>query len=201
MLKSFDKDKNGSIELSEMGTEKLNDKIMYRLFKALDKLQGNNDGVLTEDEWNKALVSEGKTGGLVRTRLGGRGDVTATHVGWRHSKGLPYVTAPVLYENILYSVRDGGILSAFNPETGQVLREERLKDALGPYYASPVAGDGKIYFISQEGKVTVLKPGADWSVLSTGELDAPVIATPAIAGSRIYVRTETTLYCFGLPRG
>jgi outer membrane protein assembly factor BamB len=191
MLKQFDTNKNGKIELSETS----GDKIMYRLFKSADKIIGNGDGVVTEEEWNRAFSST--NGGLVRTRLNGRGDVTRTHVGWRYAKGLPYLTGPLLYSEILYVIRGGGILTTFNPETGELLRQERLKDAIGDYYASPVAGDGKIYFVNKEGKVTVIRAGANWEILSSGDLDEQVIAAPAIADSRIYIRTEGTLYCFG----
>jgi outer membrane protein assembly factor BamB len=191
MLKQFDTNKNGKIELSETS----GDKIMYRLFKSADKIIGNGDGVVTEEEWNRAFSST--NGGLVRTRLNGRGDVTRTHVGWRYAKGLPYLTGPLLYNEILYVIRGGGILTTFNPETGELLRQERLKDAIGDYYASPVAADGKIYFVNKEGKVTVIRAGANWEILSSGDLDEQVIAAPAIADSRIYIRTEGTLYCFG----
>jgi outer membrane protein assembly factor BamB len=75
-----------------------------------------------------------------------------------------------------------------------------VKDALGEYYASPVAGDGKIYLASLEGKVTVLKAGADWEVLSTGDLGEAVVATPAIADRRVFIRTEGRLYAFGSAR-
>jgi outer membrane protein assembly factor BamB len=191
MLKQFDTNKNGKIELSETS----GDKIMYRLFKSADKIIGNGDGVVTEEEWNRAFSST--NGGLVRTRLNGKGDVTQTHVGWRYAKGLPYLTGPLLYNEILYVIRGGGILTTFNPETGELLRQERLKDAIGDYYASPVAADGKIYFVNKEGKVTVIRAGANWEILSSGDLDEQVIAAPAIADSRIYIRTEGTLYCFG----
>jgi len=78
-----------------------------------------------------------------------------------------------------------------------VLREARLEDAIGEYYANPVAGDGKIYFVSEEGKISVVKAGAEWETSSSGEVEGSVIATPAIANSRIYVRTDENLYCFG----
>jgi len=197
MLTQFDKDKNGTIEMTEVGNEKINDQIMRRVFKSIDQNSGNGDGVVTEEEFKRAF-NPGGAGGLVRTRLGGRGDVSQTHVGWKHTKGLPYVTAPVLYSGILYVIRNGGILSTFNPETGGLLREERLKDAIGDYYAQPVAGDGKIYLVSHEGKVTVIQAGEKWEVLSSGELDEKVIATPAISGGHIFVRTDGTLYCFGV---
>ena len=197
MLDAFDKNKNGRIELSEVSGDSVNDRIMYRLFKSIDKISGNGDGVLTEEEWNRAFDPHNPGGGLVRTRLDGKGDVSATHVVWRYKKGLPYVTGALLYENVLYVIASGGILTTFNPDTGEVLRKERLKDAIGDFYASPVAGDGKIYFINHDGKTTVLRAGANWETLSSGDLDEVAIATPAIARSRVYVRTEGTLYCFG----
>jgi outer membrane protein assembly factor BamB len=169
---------------------------MYRIFKSIDKIRGNGDGVLTADEWDRAFDSKQPGGGLVRTRLDGKGDVSQTHVVWRYTKGLPYVTAPLLYDKILYVIRNGGILAAIDPENGKLLREARLKDAIGEYYAQPVAGDGKIYFVNKEGKVTVIRPGVEWEELSTGDLEEQVIATPAIAGNRVYIRTEGTLYCF-----
>jgi outer membrane protein assembly factor BamB len=198
MLSQFDKNKDGRIQLTEVEGEGVNQQIMYRLFKAIDTHAGDGDGVLTEEEFNRSFSPEQSAGGLVRVRLNGQGDVSTTHVQWRHTRGLPYVTAPLLYENILYVIRNGGILTTFHPETGKVLREARLKDALGEYYASPVAADGKIYFVSKEGKITVIKAGQDWEVLSTGDLDEQVIATPAIAGGRIFVRTQEHLYSFGL---
>lgn len=197
MLAQFDKNKNGKIELSEVAGESINEKIMYRLFKSIDKNSGNGDGVMTEDEWNRAFGPDTPGGGLVRTNLNGKGDISQTHVAWRFTKGIPYVTGALLYDNVLYVIRTGGILYTFNPDTGKLLGEARLKDAIGDYYASPVAGDGKIYFINHDGKVTAIRAGAKWETLASGDLVEEVIATPAIADNRIYVRTEGTLYCFG----
>ena len=74
------------------------------------------------------------------------------------------------------------MLTSLNPATGAILKQDRLTAALGQYWASPVAADGKIYMVSEEGKVTVLKAGAQWEVLATNDLDDTVFATPAIAG-------------------
>jgi outer membrane protein assembly factor BamB len=201
MLKAHDKDNNGRIELTEVAGEGVNDRIMSRIFRSIDKNVGDNDGVVTEAEFKRFFSPETFTGGgLVRTRLNGKGDVSKTHVGWRHLKGLPYVTAPLLYENVIYSVRNGGILSTFDPETGKLLGEARLKNAIGDYYASPVAGDGKIYFVNYDGKVTILRAGAEWSELSSADLGERVIATPAIADGRLYIRTAETMYCFAAPK-
>jgi outer membrane protein assembly factor BamB len=196
MIKPGDKNQNGKIELSEVAGESVDDRIMYRVYKAIDKTYGNGDGVVTEEEYNRAFSPDNPGGGLVRTRLDGRGDVTKTHVGWRHVKGLPYVTAPLLYEGVLYVVRNGGILQTFDPETGKLLGERRLGAALGEYYASPIAAEGRIYFVNKEGKATTIRAGADWEVISQEEFGEQTIATPAIANGRIYLRTEAALYCF-----
>jgi len=199
MLKQYDKNKDGKIQLSELTGDSLNDKIMYRIFKSIDKNTGNGDSEVTEEEWNKAFNAGEHAGGLVRTRLNGAGDVTKTNVLWRYTKGIPYVQSALIYNGLLYMIKSGGILTVFDPETGKVLRAARLKDGIGEYYAQPVAGDGKVYFISEGGKVGVIKAGADWEMLSSGEVDGSVVATPAIADSRIYVRTDENLYCFQSP--
>jgi outer membrane protein assembly factor BamB len=199
MIKDTDKNQNGKVELTEVAGESVNDRIMYRVYKAIDKTYGNRDEIVTEEEYNKSFSRNNPGGGLVRTKLDGKGDVTQTHVGWRHAKGLPYVTAPILYGGLLYVVRNGGILQTFEPESGKPLGERRLGSALGEYYASPVAGDGKIYFANKEGKVTTIRAGADWEVTSQNEFNEQIIATPAIAGGRIYLRTEAALYCFAVP--
>jgi outer membrane protein assembly factor BamB len=199
MLDQYDKRKEGKIRLADVSDKATGDAIMLRIFKAADKVTGNNDGILTEDEWNRAFDPKEPAGGLVRTKAGGKGDVTSSNVAWKYTKGIPYTSSPILYRDVLYLIRNGGILQTFDPASGKLFREERLKDAIGDYYAQPVAGDGKIYFISRDGKTTVLRASADWEKLSSGDLSEDVVATPAIAGSRIYVRTESTLYCFGVP--
>jgi outer membrane protein assembly factor BamB len=197
MLNQYDKNKDGKIQLSELEGEKVGEKIAHRLFKSIDKNSGNGDGEVTAAEWDKAFNPSQTSGGLVRTRLGGSGDVSATHIAWRYTKGLPYVISPLVYQGVLYVVRTGGIVSTFDPESGKLLREARLKDALGDYYAQPVAGDGKVYFISKDGKASVIRAGAEWEKIGAGDFDEQVIATPAIASGRLYVRTAANLYCFG----
>jgi len=196
MTAQYDKNKNGKIELSEVSGSRTDERIMYRLFKSIDRHFGNSDDAVSEDEWARAFAPNESAGGLVRTKIGGRGELSPA---WRTIKSMPYVTAPLLVDDVLYVVRNGGILATYNPETGKLLREARLKDAIGEYYAQPVYGDGKIYFVNKDGKTTVIKAGADWEQISAGDLDAQVIASPAIASSRIYIRTDGTLYCFAAP--
>ena len=97
---------------------------------------------------------------------------------------------------MLYLVKDGGILTTLDPRNGDVLKQARIPGAMGTYYSSPVAADGKIYAASLDGKVSVLKAGADWELLQVNDLGEDCNATPAIADGRIYLRTESALYCF-----
>ena len=115
---------------------------------------------------------------------------------WRYRKSLPNVSSPLLYQSVLYLVKDGGILTTLDPESGEVLKQARLNGATDRYYSSPVGVDGKVYLISQNGKAPVLKAGGQWEVLALNDLADECYATPAIADSRLYVRTRRTLYCF-----
>jgi outer membrane protein assembly factor BamB len=80
------------------------------------------------------------------------------------------------------------------------LKEGRSPGALGEYYASPVAADGKVFLSSVEGKLTVLKAGRQWEVLGVNDIGEEIYATPALSGGRIYVRTRGALYCFAAPK-
>jgi len=94
-------------------------------------------------------------------------------------------------------VNDRGIITSLDPASGKLLKEGRSREALGEYYASPVAADGKVFLTSVEGKITVLKAGAQWEVLGVNDLAEETHATPALSDGHIYVRTRGQLYCFG----
>ncbi|HET8549904.1 MAG TPA: PQQ-binding-like beta-propeller repeat protein, partial [Bryobacteraceae bacterium] len=134
--------------------------------------------------------------GLYAIRLGGRGDVTATHVVWRYDKGLPNIPSPLLYRDALYVLREGGILTTLDPADGKVIREARIEGAVDSYFASPVAADGKVITASQEGKVAVIRAGRQWELLSVNEFGEEIWATPAMADNQIFIRTQRALYCF-----
>jgi outer membrane protein assembly factor BamB len=191
----FDKDGDGKISPDELG----GDPLMLQFLERLDARFGNGDGVLDESEWKKAFGSMEGNGGMAAVRLGGTGEVTATHVAWRASKPLSHVPTLLLYHQAIFLIRDGGILVSFDPATGKVLKQARLEDAGGSYRASPVAGDGKVILVSESGKVSVVKAQADWEPISSSDLGETTTATPAIAGGRVYVRTARSLYCFSRP--
>jgi len=120
----------------------------------------------------------------------------AAGVAWEYRKSLPNVPSPIVYRNVLYLLKEGGIVTSMDPATGRVHKQARLSGALEPYFASPVAGDGKLYMVSQNGKVVVLRAGADWEILAVNNLDEECFATPAIAGNSLFVRTRSRLYRF-----
>jgi outer membrane protein assembly factor BamB len=157
----------------------------------------NHDGKMDAREWNFYRAMKTTQNSILAVRAGGRGDVTESRVLWRYRKSLPNVPSPLLYRNVIYLVKDGGVATTLNPKTGEVYKQARLTGALDHYWASPVAGDGKVYMLSQAGKLTVLKAGAEWETLAVNDLDDDCFATPAIADSRLYVRTRNALYCFG----
>ena len=96
--------------------------------------------------------------------------MTESHRLWRYQKSLPDVASPVLYKGALYLVRNGGIVTTLDPTSGEVLKQGRLPDAIDAYYSSPVAGDDKIYMLSETGKAVVLEAGSDWAVLGANNL-------------------------------
>ena len=94
-------------------------------------------------------------------------------------------------------IKDGGILSCLDTQTGQITRQGRLS-ARGKFYSSPVYGDGRLYLLSERGQLSVIDADSDWSEIAKADFEEDVYATPAIANGRIYVRTVGHLYCFGL---
>lgn len=156
----------------------------------------NKNGTMNERDWEHYRARRVSENSFMAIQLGGRGNVTETHMLWRHQKSLPDVASPLLYRDVLYLVRNGGIVTSLEPGSGRVLKQGRLRDALEGFYASPVAGDGKVYMVSDAGKVVVIDAGPQWSVLRTNDLKEDVYATPAIVDASLLVRTKSRLYCF-----
>jgi len=191
-LAKFDTDKDGRLSRAEF----TKDPDFGEHFGWLD---ADNDGFITRAEWDQKVKESITEHGVTASRIGGSGDRSANLV-WRYKKTFSNVITPLVYRDVLYLVKDGGIITTLNPKTGEVLKTGRTKDAIDPYFASPVAADGKVYLVSQTGKVTVLKADPQWEVLSVGDLDEPVQATPAIAAGHIFIRTQKALYSFGSSR-
>jgi outer membrane protein assembly factor BamB len=180
----------------KLSQEEMTDEKIKKDWKSYDL---DRDGILNDRDWRFYRSRRAAQNAVLAFRLGGEGDLTEKNFLWRYQKSLPNVPSPVLYDNVLYLLKEGGVLTALDASNGTVLKQARLQGALGDYFASPVVADGKLYTVSHEGKVSVVKPGKDWEVLAINELGEDCNATPAISDARIYLRTHQALYCFGKP--
>jgi len=190
MIRRHDKDGDGKLSKEEVPKNWLPGN--------WDMQDLDKDQLLNAKDWQYYSMRRTSSNSAMAIKLSGNGDVTETHVLWRYQKSLPDVPGILLYRGVLYLVRNGGIVQTLDPATGKLLKQGRLPHALDEYYASPVAGDGKIYMISRSGSVSVLEAGADWGLAAAGEFGEEVFATPAIAGGHMWIRTSTTLYDFAV---
>jgi outer membrane protein assembly factor BamB len=184
-----DKDKDGVLSREEAPTPHSRGNFPY--------LDLNGDGKLDASEWTTYTRVMRSENALLAIRLGGQGDVSATALRWKHQRSIPQLPSPLLYRGVLYTVNEGGILTTLDPESGMVHKTARLRGTADQYYASPVAGDGKVYIASNSGVVSVLAAGANQTLLAANDLGEPIFATPALAPGRLYLRTQSALYCFG----
>jgi outer membrane protein assembly factor BamB len=174
--------------------ELLQDKEIGEHFGWIDT---SDDKFITEAEWNVARALGMGAWGAVAIKPGSaQGQLPDATVQWRFQKNVPYIPAPLLYQGVFYMVKTGGIVTTLDAATGKVLKEGRVTGALGEYYASPWPPAGLVYVANVEGKVSVLKAGATWEVLSVNDIGDEIAATPALAGGRVYVRTRSAVYCF-----
>jgi outer membrane protein assembly factor BamB len=132
---------------------------------------------------------------MLALRAGGRGDVSTTHRAWSYDQG-PDVPTPATDGTYVYVVNDKGIVSCLEGKTGRVLYGPQ-RIALGTYSSSPVVADGKLYITNEEGLTTVLKAGPAFEVLAENSVGDFVLATPAVDGGQILLRTSKKLYCIG----
>jgi outer membrane protein assembly factor BamB len=197
-LKRYDKNRDGLVGRDEIsGTEPMDTMLSPK--GGFDAFDLDRNGRLDGKEWDVFRMMMASENGLLCIRLGGQGDQTSSAIRWRYQRPVPQVPSTVLYQGVLFMVNDSGILTSFEPATGSVLRQGRLKGAIDKYFASPVGADGKVWLVSQDGTVSVVSANGEWETLAVNALGEEVFATPAIAGDRMYLRTRTALYCFGRP--
>ena len=129
-------------------------------------------------------------------RLGGRGNVTQTHVAWRNERAMPYVPTPLLVDDYLHVVNDMGIYSCVEAKTGKMVSQSR---SLGSVYSSPVMADNRIYFFEDTGACSVIENKPQFQLVARNELGEDTFCTPAIADHSLFVRTKTRLLRIGHP--
>jgi len=195
-LKRYDKNSDGLVGRDEIsGTDPMDRMLSPK--SGFDAFDLDRDGKLTSGEWEVFRMMMASENGLLAIKLGGQGDMTGSAIRWRYQRPVPQVPSTVLYQGALFMVNDSGILTSFDPATGNVLKQGRLKAAIDKYFASPVGADGKVWLISRDGTVSVVSAKGEWEVLAVNTLDDEVFATPAIADGKLYIRTRGMLYCFG----
>lgn len=187
-LRDHDADADG-----RFAPEEIPDELARRWLRLIDL---DADGFIDPEEWAYYRAGRASRGGLYGYRLGGRGDMTEESFLWHHERAVPQLPSPLLYRDVLYIVDDGGVVSLFEPRSGELLDRGRVPGAIDDYYASPVAADGKVYLASATGKLSVLEAGSEIRPLAVNDLDDEIYATPALAAGRIYVRTGGGLQLF-----
>ncbi|MDR1963001.1 MAG: PQQ-binding-like beta-propeller repeat protein [Planctomycetaceae bacterium] len=131
-------------------------------------------------------------------RTNGTGDCTETHIAWEQKRNVPKMASFLYVKPCLYAANDNGSFSAYDAETGEFLWQKRLSGALNP---SPLYADGKIYVLSELGTTTVLKPAANPKeppeIVAENELGEHTLASMAVAGKQLFIRTDHHLWCIG----
>jgi len=170
----------------------------------------NEDGFLEGEELDLAFLDPDNVAGarfgeeeqsgrfIMAVRGGGEGDVTASHVLWRNESRAPDgIASPLVVDDRFFVIKSGGISSCFDAASGEPHWYQERVGGGGTFFASPVYGDGKVYVASDDGHVVVLEAGLELHVLADNDLGESILATPAIAGGRLLIRTRTQLYCLG----
>ena len=187
-LSKWDSNHDGKLSKAEID----NREVLERFYR----MDLDQDGLLNQQEWERqAAFFTRARNSILAIKPEGRGELPENSVIWKHDRGIPYVSTPVLYHSILWMVKDGGIVTKLDANSGKVLQEERVP-AVGNYFASPVAGDGKIYFASEPGTVSIVAADRDWKVISSREFHEKIFATPIACRGKLYLRTEQGVYCY-----
>lgn len=190
VIEEIDKNTNGKLEANELPKGPIQER-----FTQVDV---DKDGSITKEEYERFRGLFRKSQNVVLAiRPGGKGDITDTHVAWRNAKQVPFCASPLQAGGVVYTVKDGGFLSSLDAKDGKLIKRDRLGSGSGSYYASPVVGDGKVYLLSERGKLTVVSAVKEWEELASADFKEDVYATPALVEGKIYLRTAGHLYCFG----
>jgi outer membrane protein assembly factor BamB len=188
-------DRNGDGKLSRY--EISNPGVIERFFR----MDVDQNGVLDQSEWERSAASfrraQNRTLAIKPSNSGGEQEESS--VVWKCSRGASYVATPLLDHGILWLVKNGGIVTKISAETGNVLQEKRLP-SMGSYYASPVSADGKVFFASEDGVVSVISNESDWRTIASHNFMERIYATPLIVKGHLFIRTENALYCFQTPK-
>jgi outer membrane protein assembly factor BamB len=180
--------------------------------EAGDVLQGF-DLKTGERLWSSEVIGEGKAPSIVlgdgiaftsggwggkesikAFRLGGKGELKESNLVWEQRKGMPKVPSMIYMKPYLFAITDAGVATCMKADTGELVWQQRIG---GNFSASPVAAEGRIYFLGDNGETTVIKAGPEFEILAKNPLGEMVQASPAISQGQIFIRTERRLFAIG----
>ena len=174
--------------------------------KTFDRGDLNRDGFLEGKELDIAFLPPGNAAGaaydaktaedefVIAVKGGGRGDVTESHVLWKHpTKHTDHIVSPLVVHERMLLIKAGGIATCFEVAEGKPLFGPARIENAGEYFASPVYGDGKIYIAGENGNIVVLKDSLELEVLAVNDMGDSILGTPAIADGALFVRTRKSL--------
>ena len=178
--------------------------------KELWKLSGGGDIPVPTPVVGHGLVflssAHGQKRPLSAIREGATGDITPAddstpgeHLAWHLPRAGIYMQTPIVYGDYLYACNDNGLLNCYESRTGKQIYRERLGKGATGFTASAVAGDGKLFFTSENGEIYVVQAGSTFELLATNAMNEVCMATPAISDGRLIVRTESHVYAIGAP--
>jgi outer membrane protein assembly factor BamB len=140
------------------------------------------------------FCTRGMKGALVGVLPHGTGELPRTAIAWQQDQGTPDTCCPVLWGDLVFTVADNGFARCLDAHSGQLQWSERLP---GEYKASPLAAEGRIYFLNTEGLCTVVSAATRYEVLAENQLGDEMLASPAVSDGRIYFRGKERLYAVG----
>jgi outer membrane protein assembly factor BamB len=141
------------------------------------------------------FCSSGRAGPTLAIKPGGKGDVTSTHVAWSSPRGSPFVPSAIIHGDLLYMINDmQSILTVLDAKTGAAVYQDRLGEPTREgFSASPVAVGDKLFFTNDRGQTFVVQAGPTFKLLHVNELNAQVLASPALVDGTWYWRTDKEL--------
>ncbi len=185
VLPASDADKDGMISKAEAPTPRSRSNFEY--------IDLDSNGQVNEEEWALYRRTMQAENALLAFDISGARPV----LRWKFQRSIPQLPSPLVYRSVIYLVNESGILTTLDATTGKLHKQARLRAASDRYYASPIAADGKVIIASHSGVVSVLEAGPEQKLLAVNDLGEEILATPALAPGRLYLRTAGALWCFG----
>jgi outer membrane protein assembly factor BamB len=131
---------------------------------------------------------------LLAVNPDGKGDISDSHIIWRHKSPVLQLLTPLIYNGLIYTVDAENILKCIDAKSGEILNSRKLKTK---YHSSPLFGGGYIFFTSIKGETIIIRPGTELELVAVNKLPGEVFATPAIVDNSILLRTDSSLYRIG----